>query len=117
MHALMCQVGAIDRAHTVTGDGPKFQYRSVHDVVNAVSPIMADLGIMLGMESELTQYRVDVVNGFPGHELKLHGRKLVGTYLRVGLLPGNAWRTFNSKSQSAKDSASWFPRRCGRRPR
>ena len=29
---------------------------------------------------------MDSINGFPGHELKAFGRKLVGTYLRVGLL-------------------------------
>ena len=32
-------------------------------------------------------FGVDIVNGFPGHELKYGQRKLVGTYLRVGLLP------------------------------
>jgi len=41
-----------------------------------------------------SHFGVDVVNGFPGHELKVNGRKLVGSYLRVGLLPGHAWRTF-----------------------
>ncbi|HYO10101.1 MAG TPA: hypothetical protein VER17_14120 [Tepidisphaeraceae bacterium] len=46
-------------------------------------------------------FSVDVVNGFPGHELKLEGRKLVGTYLRVGLLPGNAWRTFKLRQDFA----------------
>ena len=30
-------------------------------------------------------FGVDIVNGFPGHELKYNGRKLVGTYLRIGL--------------------------------
>lgn len=39
-------------------------------------------------------FSVDVVNGSPGHELKYQDRKLVGTYLRVGLLAGGAWRTF-----------------------
>jgi hypothetical protein len=48
-----------------------------------------------------SHFSVDVVNGFPGHELKLHGRKLVGTYLRVGLLPGNAWRTFKLRQDFA----------------
>ncbi len=39
-------------------------------------------------------FGVDAVNGFPGHELKLNGRKLVGSYLRVGLDDAAAWRTF-----------------------
>ncbi len=39
-------------------------------------------------------FSVDIVNGFPGHELKYEDRKLVGTYLRVGLLEGQQWRTF-----------------------
>ena len=39
-------------------------------------------------------FGVDSINGFPGHELKAFGRKLVGTYLRVGLLASQAWRTF-----------------------
>jgi hypothetical protein len=37
---------------------------------------------------------VDVVNGSPGHELKMNGRKLVGSYLRVGLEGSSAWRVF-----------------------
>jgi hypothetical protein len=48
-----------------------------------------------------SHFSVDVVNGFPGHELKLDGRKLVGTYLRVGLLAGNAWRTFKLRQDFA----------------
>ena len=39
-------------------------------------------------------FGVDVVNGFPGHELKYGDRKLVGTYLRVGLHGRVGWRTF-----------------------
>ncbi|HLL88609.1 MAG TPA: hypothetical protein VK324_04850 [Tepidisphaeraceae bacterium] len=46
-----------------------------------------------------SHFSVDIVNGYPGHELKYGGRKLVGTYLRVGLIEGDgaggeAWRTF-----------------------
>jgi phosphoenolpyruvate carboxykinase (diphosphate) len=37
---------------------------------------------------------VDVIDGAPGHELKLGARKIVATYLRIGFdLDGN-WRTF-----------------------
>ena len=39
-------------------------------------------------------FGVDSINGFPGHELKAFGRKLVGMYLRVGLLGTQAWRMF-----------------------
>ena len=39
-------------------------------------------------------FTVDVVNGAPGHELKLDGRALVGSYLRVGLFKSGAWRTY-----------------------
>ncbi len=38
-------------------------------------------------------FGVDNINGFPGHELKVYGRKLVGSYLRVGLT-AQGWRTF-----------------------
>lgn len=39
-------------------------------------------------------FTVDIVNGAPGHELKLDGRQLVGSYLRVGLWKNGAWRTY-----------------------
>lgn len=40
------------------------------------------------------KFSVDIINGEPGYELKFGDRKLVGTYLRVGLLDENTWRTF-----------------------
>jgi len=40
------------------------------------------------------QFSVDIVNGRPGHELKFGDRKLVGTYLRVGLFGESTWRTY-----------------------
>lgn len=47
-----------------------------------------------GMESDWQEhFNVDIVNGSPGHELKIRNRKLVGTYLRIGLDQKN-WRTF-----------------------
>jgi len=46
-------------------------------------------------------FSVDIVNGFPGHELKIENRKLVGTYLRVGLMAGNAWRTYKVRQDFA----------------
>lgn len=39
-------------------------------------------------------FMVDTVNGFPGHELKIDGRQVVGSYLRVGFDQKGAWRTF-----------------------
>jgi hypothetical protein len=47
-----------------------------------------------GMENDWKSYfGVDIVNGSPGHELKIGDRSLVGTYLRIGL-DGTRWRTF-----------------------
>jgi len=37
---------------------------------------------------------VDIIDGAPGHELKLHQRKIVATYLRVGFDEEGGWRTF-----------------------
>ncbi|MEN8260613.1 MAG: hypothetical protein ABFS02_08515, partial [Pseudomonadota bacterium] len=37
---------------------------------------------------------VDVVDGAPGHELKLHNRKIIAIYLRVGFDRQGGWRTF-----------------------
>ncbi len=39
-------------------------------------------------------FGVDVINGEFGHELKYRNRRLVGTYLRVGLEEPHVWRTF-----------------------
>ncbi len=53
-------------------------------------------------------FSVDIVNGFPGHELKFDDRQLVGTYLRVGLMPPKkgsqspeAWRTYKVRQDFA----------------
>ncbi|MGR8932329.1 MAG: hypothetical protein ACU836_17005 [Gammaproteobacteria bacterium] len=37
---------------------------------------------------------VDIIDGAPGHELKLEHRKIVATYLRVGFDQEGGWRTF-----------------------
>ncbi|HHH13104.1 MAG TPA: hypothetical protein ENJ98_02610, partial [Thiolapillus brandeum] len=37
---------------------------------------------------------VDVVDGAPGHELKLHDRKVIASYLRMGFDRNNKWRVF-----------------------
>jgi phosphoenolpyruvate carboxykinase (diphosphate) len=41
-----------------------------------------------------SHFSVDIVNGVPGHELKLDGRKLVAIYVRMGFDEKGAWRTF-----------------------
>jgi hypothetical protein len=46
-------------------------------------------------------FSVDMVNGEPGHELKYRNRKLVGTYLRVGLDKDLSWRTFKLRQDFA----------------
>ncbi|MEQ9408563.1 MAG: hypothetical protein RIK87_12585 [Fuerstiella sp.] len=46
-------------------------------------------------------FTVDIVNGEVGHELKFGERKLVGTYLRVGLLGENTWRTYKLRQDFA----------------
>lgn len=40
------------------------------------------------------KFSVDIVNGYPGHELKYNGRTLVASYLRVGRSEDNAWRLY-----------------------
>ena len=40
------------------------------------------------------QLSVDIIDGAPGHELKLWQRKIVATYLRVGFDLDGGWRTF-----------------------
>lgn len=39
-------------------------------------------------------FSVDVINGVSGHSLKKDGRKLVASYLRVGLDEGGIWHTY-----------------------
>jgi len=39
-------------------------------------------------------FSVDEVNGYPGHELKFDGRKMVTSYLRVGIRSDGTWRIY-----------------------
>ncbi|MBE9567665.1 MAG: hypothetical protein IMF14_03140, partial [Proteobacteria bacterium] len=39
-------------------------------------------------------FSVDEVNGYPGHELKYDGRKMVTSYLRVGVSSNGTWRIY-----------------------
>ena len=41
-----------------------------------------------------SHFTVDEVNGQGGHELKLNGRKLTGSYLRIGYSPEGNWRLY-----------------------
>jgi len=67
---------------------------------------------------------VDVMDGAPGHELKLDDRRIVATYLRIGFNPEGKWRTFKVRqdffsaekiqmeddiSVSVVVPASWLP--------
>jgi hypothetical protein len=46
-------------------------------------------------------FTVDIVNGSPGHELKVDNRRIVGTYLRVGITGEHGWRTFKVRQDFA----------------
>ncbi len=46
-------------------------------------------------------FGVDSINGRPGNQLKGLGRRMVGGYLRVGLLSSQAWRTFKLRQDFA----------------
>ncbi len=39
-------------------------------------------------------FSVDVINGQPANELRLHTQRLESSYLRVGFAPDGSWRTF-----------------------
>lgn len=39
-------------------------------------------------------FSVDNINGYPGHELKCDGRRLVSSYLRVGFQNDGTWRVY-----------------------
>ena len=39
-------------------------------------------------------FSVDETNGYPGHELKCDGRKLIASYLRVGMNDDGTWRVY-----------------------
>jgi len=45
-------------------------------------------------ENWLEHFSVDIIDGRNGNELKFNNRKLVASYLRVGLLKDKSWRTF-----------------------
>jgi phosphoenolpyruvate carboxykinase (diphosphate) len=51
-------------------------------------------------------FSVDIINGVPGNELKLHNRKLITTYLRVGFEQDGSWRTFGLR-KDFHPAAKW----------
>ena len=66
---------------------------SIPDHVYALALIIKRFITPETMHNWRDRFGVDIVNGSPGHELKMGDRALVGTYLRVGL-DGSRWRTF-----------------------
>jgi len=50
------------------------------------------------------KFRVDIVNGLPGHELKFGDRTLVGFYLRLGFQTTSEWRTYKLRQDFAAAS-------------
>jgi len=48
-----------------------------------------------------SHFSVDIVNGMPGHELKIGDRKIIADYLRVGLHGETAWRTYRLRQDFA----------------
>jgi len=67
--------------------------RSIPDHVYALALIIKRFITPETQSNWRQRFGVDIVNGSPGHELKIGDRALVGTYLRVGL-DGSRWRTF-----------------------
>ena len=48
-----------------------------------------------------SHFSVDIVNGMPGHELKIGDRKIVADFLRVGLLGQKVWRMYRLRQDFA----------------
>ncbi len=47
-----------------------------------------------GSSSWRSHFTVDIVNGSPGHQLKIGDRQLIASYLRIGIADDGAWRTY-----------------------
>jgi len=76
----------------------------LHDTPNHISAIVLIIKRFYKPEWEgdwRSRFHVDIINGEPGYELKFGDRKLVGTYLRVGLLDDGVWRTFKARQDFA----------------
>jgi hypothetical protein len=68
--------------------------RSIPDHIFPILYLIKAINLTQGDGDWRALFSVDSINGRPGHELKGTGRRLAGSYLRVGLLPGHGWRTF-----------------------
>jgi len=53
-------------------------------------------------------FTVDIIDGRNGNELKFGDRKLVASYLRVGLQTNNAWRTYKLRQDFVASSKLQF---------
>ena len=67
--------------------------KSIPDYIFPIVYLIKAINMTQGDGDWRSLFSVDSINGRPGHELKGMGRRLAGSYLRVGLLPGG-WRTF-----------------------
>lgn len=68
--------------------------KSIPDYIFPIVYLIKAINMTQGDGDWRSLFSVDSINGRPGHELKGMGRRLAGSYLRVGLLPAHGWRTF-----------------------
>ncbi len=68
--------------------------KSIPDNIFPIVYLIKAINMTQGDGDWRANFGVDSINGRPGHELKGMGRRLAGSYLRVGLLPSHGWRTF-----------------------
>jgi hypothetical protein len=68
--------------------------KSLPDHIYPIVYLIKAINMTQGDGDWRSLFSVDSINGRPGHELKGMGRRLAGSYLRVGLLPAHGWRTF-----------------------
>ncbi|QDT56995.1 hypothetical protein Pan44_50590 [Caulifigura coniformis] len=68
--------------------------KSIPDYIFPIVYLIKAINMTQGDGDWRSLFSVDSINGRPGHELKGMGRRLAGSYLRVGVLPKHGWRTF-----------------------
>ena len=68
--------------------------KSIPDNIFPIVYLIKAINMTQGDGDWRSLFGVDSINGRPGHELKGMGRRLAGSYLRVGVLPSHGWRTF-----------------------
>jgi phosphoenolpyruvate carboxykinase (diphosphate) len=97
-------LGSVIKLLTPSSDYTDEYNRWLESLPNYIYPIVFIIKRFYQAEwgSDWRKYfGVDIINGFAGHELKYEGRRLVGTYLRVGLTPPQAWRTYKVRQDFA----------------